>query len=101
MSERSVTHTTFAIERTYDASPARAFRASSDPAVPDRWFVEPDRWPIAGYSHDFRLGGRESGRFSQDRETIYFNETVYQDIVPERRIVSAYTMARGETRVSA
>jgi uncharacterized protein YndB with AHSA1/START domain len=29
--ERSVTHATFAVERTYDASPARVFAAWAEP----------------------------------------------------------------------
>ena len=32
MTERSVTHATFVIERTYDATPARVFAAWADPA---------------------------------------------------------------------
>lgn len=101
MPERSVNHATFVIERVYDAPPVQVFAAFSDPAIHDRWFVKSDGWPIAEYSHDFRIGGRESGRFSPDGQTMIFNETVYQDIVPDRRIVSAYTMAIGETRISA
>ena len=101
MPNRSVTYATFTIERHYEASPAQVFNAFADPAIHDRWFAKADGWPIAEYSHDFRVGGRESGRFSQDGKTIHFNETVYQDIVPDRRIIYAYTMARGETRISA
>lgn len=76
MTERSVTHATFVIERNYDASPARVFAAFADPAAHDRWLVQGDGWPIAEYRHDFRVGGQESGRFSQDGQTIYLNETV-------------------------
>jgi uncharacterized protein YndB with AHSA1/START domain len=101
MTGRTVVHATFTIERVYDASPARVFKAFSDPAAHSRWYVEGDGWPIAEYSHDFRVGGRESGRFSQDRKTIIVNETAYQDIVPDRRIIFAYTMAYGEARMSA
>jgi uncharacterized protein YndB with AHSA1/START domain len=49
MTERSVTHATFVIERTYDASPSRVFAAFADPAIHDRWFVKSDGWPIAEY----------------------------------------------------
>ena len=37
MTERSVTHATFTVERTYDASPARVFNAFADPAIKRRW----------------------------------------------------------------
>lgn len=102
MVSRSVAHATFVIERTYDASPTRVFQAFADPAAHDRWFVKNDGWEIAEYTHDFRIGGRESGRFSPKRgDSIYYNETVYQDLVPNKRIVFAYTMAREDTRISA
>lgn len=101
MTDRSVVHATFIIERLYDASPNQVFAAFSDPAVHDRWFAKANDWPIADYSHDFRVGGHENGRFSPDGTTMIFNDTVYQDIVPNRRIVSAYTMAIGDTRISA
>ena len=38
MTERSVTHATFVIERTYDASPARVFAAWSEAEAKARWF---------------------------------------------------------------
>ena len=34
MAERSVTHATFTLERTYDAPPAKVFKAFADPAFP-------------------------------------------------------------------
>jgi uncharacterized protein YndB with AHSA1/START domain len=101
MTKASVEHASFTIERVFKASPAQVFQAFADPAAHDRWFVKADNWPVAEYSHDFRVGGRESGRFSQDGETFYFNETVYLDIVENQRIVSAYTMAKGDRRISA
>lgn len=94
-------HSTFTIARRYDAAPARVFRAFSDPAAHSRWYVEGDGWPIAEYSHDFRVGGRESGRFSQDRKTMIDNETLYLDIVENQRIIFAYAMSVGGKRISA
>jgi uncharacterized protein YndB with AHSA1/START domain len=38
MSARSVTHATFSIERTYDASPRRVFAAFADSAIKAPWF---------------------------------------------------------------
>jgi len=101
MTERSVIHSTFVIERTYDASPALVFAAFADPAAHDRWFVKNQDWPIAEYRHDFRVGGQEAGRFSPDGTTMVHNETLYQDIVPDRRIIFATTMAIGDARLSA
>lgn len=101
MTATSVEHASFTIERFFNVSPERVFRAFADPAAHDRWFVKAENWPVAEYSHDFRVGGRESGRFSQDGKTFYFNETVYLDIVENRRIISAYTMAKDDRRISA
>lgn len=62
MTERSVMHATFVIERTYDASPARVFAAWADPAAKARWFAGPDDWESGAYELDFRVGGRERAR---------------------------------------
>ena len=56
MPERSVTHATIVVERTYDASPERVFAAWADPAVKIRWFAGPDDWESGGYELDFRVG---------------------------------------------
>ena len=101
MSERSVYHSTFVIERVLDAPVAQVFAAFSEAEIHDRWFVKADGWPIAEYTHDFRIGGREFGRFSPDGKKIYFNETVYLDIVKDKRIVFAYSMADEEGCFSA
>ncbi|MEI3850490.1 MULTISPECIES: SRPBCC family protein [Ensifer] len=101
MTDRSVEHASFTIERSFKATPEQVFKAFSQPAAKERWFVKADGWPIAEYSHDFRVGGREVGRFSQDGETIYINDTVYLDIVENRRIISAYTMTQNDKRISA
>ncbi len=101
MTDRSVTHATFVIERVYDASPARVFKAFSDPAARNRWFVKADNWPIAEYTFDFRVGGRETGRFSPDGTMMVYNETIYQDIVPDNRMIFAYSMMIGDKRISS
>ena len=55
---------------------------------------------------DFRVGGAERVR-SRFREGTPFkgvaliNEGVYQDIVPNRRVVTASTMTLGDQRISA
>ncbi|WP_428426604.1 SRPBCC family protein [Pararhizobium sp.] len=101
MTDRSVTHATFVIERVYDASPARVFKAFSDPAARNRWFVKADNWPIAEYTFDFRVGGRETGRFSPDGTMMVYNETIYHDIVPDNRMIFAYSMLIGDKRISS
>lgn len=106
MKERSVTHTTFTIERSYPSSPDRVFAAFADPARKRRWFAEGERGPIEEFAMDFRVGGRERtrSRFAEDSPfagVSLSNETIYQDIVPNDRIVMAYTMTLGEKRISS
>jgi uncharacterized protein YndB with AHSA1/START domain len=98
--ERSVTHATFVIERTYDASPARVFAAFADPVVKRRWFAEGEGWKVDEFEVDFRAGGYERSRFRYQEGPVIRNDTVYQDIVPDRRIIVAYSMTIGDTRIS-
>ena len=100
MTERSVTHATFVVERTYDASPARVFAAWADPAAKTRWFKGPEEWGPGAYELDFRVGGREISRGGPPGGPVYSYEALYQDIVPEQRIVYTYAMDQGETRIS-
>ncbi len=100
MSSRSVHHDTIRIERRYPVGPDRVFQAWAVPAARERWFVREDGWE-SEYTQDFRVGGRERGWFGQPGGDRYVNETLFQDIVPDARIVFAYTMARGDDRISA
>ena len=100
MSQRSVTHATFTIERTYDAAPARVFAAYADPAAKARWFVGPDDWESSDHELDFRVGGREHVSGGPKGGPIHAYDAVYQDIVPDERIVSTYEMHMDQTRIS-
>jgi uncharacterized protein YndB with AHSA1/START domain len=100
-SAEAVTHGTIVIKRTYDASPKRVFQAFADPAIKRRWFVEGEGFETSEYSHDFRVGGREHGRFSTkvDGSTpVFLNDTTYFDIVENERIVFAYSMSNAERK---
>jgi uncharacterized protein YndB with AHSA1/START domain len=63
--ERSVTHSTFIIERSYPATPQRVFNAFADPAIKRRWFAEGEESKLEEYEADFRVGGSERTRFSR------------------------------------
>jgi uncharacterized protein YndB with AHSA1/START domain len=94
MPERSVVHSTFTIERTYDRPPARVFAAWADPALKGRWFGGgTDDKPI-DLDMEFRVGGRERDR----NEAGY--EASYHEIVPDERIVFTYDLSFGGPLVS-
>ena len=90
--DRSVTHATFSLERSYPAPPARVFAAWADPAAKARWFT-----PGAGSGHelDFRIGGREVATGGPEGGPLMTFETLYRDIVPEQRIVYTSTLSAG------
>ncbi len=100
MKERSVTHATFVIERNYPTIPQRVFGAFSDPAKKRRWFAADEEFKVDSFEMDFRVGGSERSSFHAHGVTCT-NDTVYRDIVPDRRIVIAYTMTLGDHRISS
>ena len=54
------------------------------------------------YTVDFRVLGREQGRFRRKGSGVVIeNETVYFDIVPDRRIAFAYGITLGGACISA
>jgi uncharacterized protein YndB with AHSA1/START domain len=97
MTERSVTHATFVVERTYDASPARVFAAWADPEAKARWFAGADD---EEFELDFRIDGREISRGGADGGPVSAFDARYQNIVPGQRIVYAYKMHLDETLIS-
>lgn len=96
LSAPTVAHGTFTVERRYDASPARVFRAHSDPVAFRRWFADGEGWTIHRWEHDFRVGGHIHGRFrfGDESNDTWFNDTDYLDIVQDQRIILSYVMGR-------
>ena len=100
MAERSVTHATFILERTYDASPARVFKAWADPEIKARWFRGPEEWTRDKCELDFRVGGRERLSGGPVGGAAHSYDAIYQDIVPNERIIIGYDMHLDSTRIS-
>jgi uncharacterized protein YndB with AHSA1/START domain len=96
MSDRSATHSTFVIERTYDASPARVFAAWAEKSAKERWFgtASDDEHEL-----DFREGGREH-LLAEAGGAAYTYDALYEDIVPDERIVYTYNMHVDGARMS-
>jgi len=99
--QHSVVHSTFSIERTYPVPPARVFFAFADKESKRRWLVEGEGWEIYEFTSDFRIGGSDVSRFSYRGGPEIRNDTQFQDIVADRRIVFSYRMAIGPTALSA
>src|SRR3954464_12424096 len=106
MQEPAITHATFLIERSYPKPPDCVFAAFSDPAKKRRWFAEGDNHDIEEFQMDFQIGGIERTRYRFKaagplQGIVFTNDASYQDIVPNRRVVTASTMAVGDRRISA
>jgi uncharacterized protein YndB with AHSA1/START domain len=103
--EKSVTHHTFSIERTFETTPDRVFAAFADPARKRRWFGDDRGLEVESFEMDFQPGGRDriSYRMKQTSPipgATITNETTYQDIIPGKRIVLAYSMLMNGRRFS-
>lgn len=100
MTDRATAHATFTIERRFPVSRDKAFRAYADPRSKARWFVGPEGWERSDHKLDFREGGRESVSGGPPGGPTHYYNALYQDIVPNERIVLAYEMHMDKTRIS-
>lgn len=103
----TTTHGSFVLERRYEASPQHVFAAWSDPAAKRAWFVEGEGWDIKSYELDFREGGSVTSRFlflkgeeTFGEKTVFGNDTVFNEIIPNERIIFTYSMDRNGKRFS-
>lgn len=106
MDKRGVTHGTFVIERSYAVNVERVFAAFAEPAKKRKWFADGESGAAEEFAMDFRVGGTERTVRRMGRDTPFpgvalINESTYQDIVANQRVVLAYTMTLGERRISA
>lgn len=100
MTKRSTEHATFTIERRFPAAPERVYHAYADPRAKARWFVGPEEWEASDHKLDFKVGGRESVSGGPSGGPVYFFNGLYQDIVPNERIVMSYEMYMDKVRIS-
>jgi uncharacterized protein YndB with AHSA1/START domain len=92
MTDRSIIHATFTLERTYPVPPDSVFRAWADPELKAHWFAGDS----SGYEKDFRLGGVERNSAIVEGKQITW-ESLYRDIVANERIVYTSVLCEGNT----
>jgi uncharacterized protein YndB with AHSA1/START domain len=92
MTDHSVKHSTFSLERNYDLSTDLVFAAWANPEAKARWFAGPS----VEHGLEFRVGGREWVRGKQaDGPTLVF-ESIYREIIDGERVVYSSTLSAGE-----
>jgi uncharacterized protein YndB with AHSA1/START domain len=96
-----VVHRTLSLERTYPAPPARVFAAFGHSETKRRWIADETNCEVEEFALDFRVGGFERTRFRFTGSAPVRNDTLFLDIVPEERIVFAYSLTAGQERASA
>ncbi len=90
--ERSLTHATFVIERTYPVPVEAVWHALSDNEARDQWFTAGPAFDAHEKSHEFRVGGHgtEEGQWHGGPRSRF--HSTYTDIVDLQRIVFTYDM---------
>jgi uncharacterized protein YndB with AHSA1/START domain len=97
MNDHPVIHSTFSLERTYRAAPARVFAAWAEPEAKAKWFAGPD----SEHRLDFRVGGHEMARGANSDGAVLTFESTYLDIVPQTRIVYSSTLSAQDKLATA
>lgn len=91
MTDQTVTHATFTLERTYPVPPDRVFSAWADPETKRQWFAGAD----SGHQLDFRAGGREVNHARHNGTEVTF-ESLYRNIVANQRIVYTSVLSQDD-----
>lgn len=98
---RAVEHGSFTIERYFEAPVSRVYGAWTTSENKLQWFFCAPDWEPPVHDFDFRIGGRETNRTGPKGGQLHLYDARYEDIVPDSRIVLAYTMTLGELRISS
>ena len=90
--ERSQSHATFVLDRTFPVPVEAVWHALSDNAARDRWFGGGPEFDTREKSHEFRVGGHafEEGQWHGGPRSRF--QATYTDIVEHQRIVFTYDM---------
>jgi uncharacterized protein YndB with AHSA1/START domain len=98
---RSVAHATFHLERTYDASRVRVWKALTDPVAKAQWFAAPsERLEIIEREMDVRPGGRERVKGRWGGGVVSTFDAIYYDVIKNERLVYCYEMHLDDRKIS-
>ena len=101
MTERTANHHTFVIEREFPYDPTLVFFAYSNADAKKEWFAGPPDW-VEGPSHfEFAVGGRETSSGGPEGGPMHIYNGTYLEIVPNERIINAFSMYADETILTA
>jgi uncharacterized protein YndB with AHSA1/START domain len=94
-------HSTFDLERTYEAPLARVWKALTDMTAKEKWFAgSPGKWQVLERQMDVRVGGRELLRGRWDSGIVTTFDAVYQDVISHERLVYTYQMFIDQRKIS-
>jgi uncharacterized protein YndB with AHSA1/START domain len=90
--ERSQTHATFIIARTYPVPVNEVWHALSDSDARSQWFGGGSAFDVHDQSHEFHVGGHavEDGQWHGGPRSRFVS--TYTDIVDQQRMVFTYDM---------
>lgn len=88
----AIEHGSFTLTEQYKASPARVWRAFSDPTEKRAWFTEAPGFTTHEYRLDFRTGGSEYWRGTAPNGAEITNTTRIAEARPAERLAISYEM---------
>ena len=100
LSRAPAAHGAFTITRALPHAPAVVYRAFADPQAKARWFAGGGELTVLARELDVRVGGREIAKARWKNGNVSAFEAVYLDVVPEARLVYAYTLHLNERMIS-
>jgi len=99
MTDRTVTHATFTLERVYPVPRERVYVACSTKAAKQVWFAADPGFSDKRYELDFRIGGRELSS-ARHHGVVHHYRATFLDIVENERIITAYDMDLDDRHIS-
>jgi uncharacterized protein YndB with AHSA1/START domain len=99
MTNHTVVHDSFTVERSYRHPATTVFAAWSQAGAKSQWWGD-DQITTDDYELDFRVGGREHLTAKVPDGPTFTYDALYMDIVTDSRIVTSYEMTMDGRRIS-